>query len=168
MYYIEPSEVVKLTEVFGGEEATRVVKLLLEEPGLSDEELAGKLGVDVKQVRKTLHRLLELSLVTYTVSFEKENGKRTFRWRLQLEQVVSAVRGQAIRIIERLKMLREFYSSNVVYWCGNASCRKLDFSTSVDHFFKCPYCGNQLQPYDPSEMLRAIDEKIAELSKLLR
>ncbi|MCS7117618.1 MAG: hypothetical protein NZ957_02370 [Thaumarchaeota archaeon] len=168
LYYVDPSEVIKLTEVFGGEDATQVVKLLLEAPGLSDEELAERLGVDVKQVRKTLHKLLELSLVTYTVTYEKENGKRTFRWRLQLEQLVSTVRGQAIKIIERLKMLRDFYGSSVVYWCGKSSCRKLEFSAAVDHFFKCPSCGDPLQPFDPSEMLKSIDEKISELSKLLR
>ncbi|MDJ0274607.1 MAG: hypothetical protein QXM91_01195 [Nitrososphaerota archaeon] len=168
VFYIEPEDALKLIEVLGGEEARRVAALLMENPEVSDMEIAEMLQMDIKQVRKVLHRLLELSLVTYVVSYDKENARRVFRWRIHTDQLVSSVRGQVVRIVERLKMIKDFYSQNQVYWCGKSTCRKLDFSSAVDHFFKCPTCGGQLEPFDPRELLEAVDEKIEQLQRFLR
>jgi transcription initiation factor TFIIE subunit alpha len=168
VYYIEPEDALRLIEVLGGEEARRVAAVLMENPEISDMELAEVLGMDIKQVRKVLHRLLELSLVTYVVGYDKENARRIFRWRLHTDQLVSSVRGQVVRIIDRLKAIKGFYSQNQVYWCGKVTCRKLDFPTAVDHFFKCPTCGGRLEPFDPTEFLQAVDEKIKQLQRFLR
>ncbi|MDW8074034.1 MAG: hypothetical protein RMJ28_07385 [Nitrososphaerota archaeon] len=153
--------------LMGGVEAEELAKLLLARPGMREDEIAAELQIDVKRVRKLLHQLSEFSLVAYDIVIDKELNKRVFRWRLQQEQVQGVVKTQLKRIAERLQMLKRHYESNQLYWCGSQGCRKYTFDEALDKFFKCPTCGGKLMVYDPSELIAVVDEKLAEINKLL-
>jgi len=164
---IDEEGVIELIRIVGGEDAARIAQKLLKKPGLTDDELATMLEMDVKHVRKILHTLHDLSLLTYEMSFDKKNNRRVFRWRLQQEQVIGVVKAQLKKIYARLKVLREYFGKNQFYWCGNTSCKKYTFDTALDHFFKCPSCGQKLNYFDPSPIVTAIDRKISEIEKML-
>ncbi|MCS7142218.1 MAG: hypothetical protein NZ920_00260 [Aigarchaeota archaeon] len=165
---ITNEEVLAIVRVIGGEQAAQIAQKLLKKPGLSDEEVAAALEIDVKQVRKILHQLSELSLVTYEQTFDKKENKRVFRWRLQPEQVIGVAKSQIQRILERLRLIREQITSSQFYWCGNERCRKYTFEESFDKFFTCPSCGGQLNYHDHSELRDAIEKKIRELEEILK
>lgn len=167
MFYIDTDGLLSVFRLVGGVEAEELAKLLLAKPGMKEDELAAELQMDVKRVRKLLHQLSEFSLVAYDIVIDKELNKRVFRWRLQQEQVQGVIKTQLKRIAERLQMLKKHYESNQLYWCGKQGCRKYTFDEALDKFFKCPTCGERLMVYDPSELLAVVNEKLAEINKLL-
>ncbi|MEM0382456.1 MAG: hypothetical protein QW580_07380 [Nitrososphaerota archaeon] len=167
MFYIDAEGLLSVFRLMGGAEAEELAKLLLTRPGMREDELASALQMDVKRVRKLLHQLNELSLVAYDMVVDKELNKRVFRWRLQQEQVQGVVKTQLKRIAERLRMLKKHYETNQLYWCGNQGCRKYIFDEALDKFFKCPSCGGRLMVFDSTELLKIVDEKLAEINKLL-
>lgn len=168
MYIISNEDALEIIKIVGGDQAASIAQKLLKKPGLTDEELASSLGMDVKQVRKVLHLLNDLSLVSYEQTFNKKENKRVFKWRLQPEQVIGVAKNQASKILERLKMMKEHISTNQFYWCGNEKCRKYTFEEALSRFFACPSCGNKMNFHDHSRMLEAIDRKISELERLVK
>lgn len=168
MLIIDEEGALEVIRLIGGEEATRIAQKLIKKPALSDEELASTLGIDVKEVRRILHQLNDLSLVNYELAFDKKANKRIFRWHLRPEQVVSVATIQLKKIAERLRMLKEYISTNQFYWCGNNRCRKYPFAEALDKLFTCPTCGGKLNHYDASLLLSQIEEKLEEIEKALR
>ena len=164
---IDEEGVIELVRIVGGEDAAKIAQKLMKKPGLTDDELAVTLEMDVKHVRKILHILHDLSLLTYEMAFDKKNNRRVFKWRLQQEQVIGVVKAQLKKIYARLKMLREHFGKNQFYWCGNVSCKKYTFDAALDNFFKCPTCGQKLNYFDPTPIISAIDRKISEIEKML-
>lgn len=167
MFYIDEEGLLSVFRLVGGVEAEGLAKLLLAKPGMREDEIATELQTDVKRVRKLLHQLSEFSLVAYDIVIDRELNKRVFRWRLQPEQVQGVVKTQLKRIAERLQMLKKHYESNQLYWCGKPACRKYTFDEALDKFFKCPSCGGKLMVYDPSELIKIVDEKLTEINRLL-
>ncbi|GBC71460.1 hypothetical protein HRbin02_01244 [Candidatus Calditenuaceae archaeon HR02] len=167
MFYIDTEGLLSVFRLIGGVEAEQLAKLLLARPGMREDELADALQMDVKRIRKLLHQLSEFSLVAYDIVVDKELNKRVFRWRLQQEQVQGVVKTQLKRIAERLQMLKRHYESNQLYWCGREGCRKYTFDEALDKFFKCPSCGGKLMVYDHTKLLKAVDETLAEINRLL-
>ncbi len=168
MFYIDEAGILAVFRLVGGLEAEELAKKLLEKSGMREDDLAAELQMDVKRVRKILHQLSEFSLLTYDIVIDKELNKRVFRWRLQQEQIQGFVKTQLKRIADRLQMLKKHYESNQLYWCGNVGCRKYTFDEALDKFFKCPGCGGQLMSYDPTELIKTIDEKLTEINRLLQ
>ncbi|MEM0444406.1 MAG: hypothetical protein QXW60_07825 [Nitrososphaerota archaeon] len=167
MFYVDEEGLISVFRLVGGEEAEGLARLLLARPGMREDEIASELQMDVKRVRKLLHQLSEFSLVAYDIVIDKELNKRVFRWRLQPEQVQGVVKTQLKRIAERLQMLKKHYEANQLYWCGQQGCRKYTFDEALDKFFKCPSCGGKLMVYDASELISVVDEKLADINKLL-
>jgi len=168
MFYIDEAGIFSVFRLIGGAEAEELAKKLLEKPGMREDVLATELHTDVKRVRKILHQLSEFSLVTYDIVIDKDLNKRVFRWRIQQEQIQGFVKTQLKRIADRLQQLKKHYESNQLYWCGSAGCRKYTFDEALDKFFKCPGCGGQLMSYDPTELIKMINEKLSEINKLLQ
>ncbi len=164
---IDEEGVIELIKIIGGEEAVKIAHKLLKRPGLTDDEIATMLEMDIKHVRKILHKLHDLSLLTYEMAFDKKNNRRVFKWRLQQEQVIGVIKAQLKKIYNRLQLLREYFNRNQFYWCGNTSCKKYTFDFALDYFFKCPSCGQKLNYYDPAPILSAIDKKIMDIEKML-
>ncbi|MDJ0270709.1 MAG: transcription factor [Aigarchaeota archaeon] len=159
---------LSMVKLVGGEDAARAVELLMKKPSLSDDELSQKLDMDVKELRKILHRLNDLGLVAYDVYREKDSGHRVFRWRVQQDQVIGFAKTQMRRVYERLKARLEHEQTHQIYWCGTEGCRKYTFEEAIDILFKCPKCGKTLVIVDNSKVIEALQRKIMELEKNLQ
>ncbi len=164
---VDDDAFVEMVKLVGGENAAKAVKLLIKKPGLDDEALAAKLGVDIKELRKILHRLNDLGLIVYEVHKDTNTGRRIFKWRVQQEQVVGFAKTQMKKVYERLKARLEHEKNHQIYWCNTDGCRKYPFEEAMDIFFKCPTCGNTLQLYDNSKLIEALEQKITELEHSL-
>lgn len=130
-----------------------------------DEEISQGLGIDVKEARKILHRLHDLSLVIYEILRDKDTGHRIFKWRVQPDQIAGFARMQIRKITERLKERLRYEQSHELYFCGTPDCRKYTFEEAYDSLFKCKKCGKQLEHFDNSEVIEAIKLKLAQLEK---
>jgi len=164
---IDDEAFVNIVRLVGGETAARAARLLIKRPGLDDEALSEKLGIDVKELRKTLHKLNDLGLVAYEVHKDKNTGRRIFKWRVQQEQAIGYAKTQMRRVYERLKARLEHEKNHQIYWCNNDGCRKYTFEEALDLLFKCPTCKNSLQLHDNAKLIEALEKKIAEIEKYL-
>ena len=164
---VDDDAFVEMVKLVGGENAARAVKLLIKRPGLDDEALAAKLEVDLKELRKILHRLNDLGLIVYEVHKDRNTGRRIFKWRVQQEQVIGFAKTQMKKVYERLKARLEHEKTHQIYWCNKDGCRKYSFEEAMDLFFKCPNCGSILQLHDNSRLIEALEAKIRELEQSL-
>ncbi len=164
---IDEDTVLEVMRLVGGEEAVSIVRFLIKNPSKSDEEIASALGMNIKDVRKILHKLIEYSLLTYEVAKDKDTGHRIFRWRVQQDQVLGYIKTQIRRMTERLRARLEYERSHQFYYCGTKGCRKYTFEEAVDKLFKCPVCNNTLNYYDNSRMIEALTQKLQVLEKAI-
>lgn len=165
--HIDEDTIIELAVLVGGENAGKIMKYLLKKPGITDEELSRILQIDIKEVRKILHKLNEQGVLHYELAREKDTGHRIFRWYVGQEQVTGFIITNMKKILERLKERLEYEKSHQFYWCGTKGCRKLPFEEALDNLFKCPVCGSPLQPVDNEETIKAIESKIEEIKSNL-
>jgi len=164
---IDKETMVELARSVGGEEAAKVMELLLKKPGIIDEEVASRLKIDVREVRKILHRLNEFGILHYELTREKETDHRVFKWYVQREQVTGLILTNMMRILDRLKEKLEVESGSQFYWCGTLGHPRFLFGEAMDKLFRCPMCGKPLEPHDNTELIKALEWKIQELEKAL-
>ncbi len=167
LLHIDEDTIIELAVLVGGDIAGKIMKNLLKKPGVTDEELSRILQVDIKEVRKILHKLNEQGILHYELAREKETGHRIFRWYVGQEQVTGFIITNMKKILERLEERLEYEKSHQFYWCGTKGCRKLTFEEALDSLFKCPVCGKPLQPVDNEQTIKAIESKIDEINKYL-
>jgi len=165
---VDEEATLRMVELVGGEDAAKTVKVLMKKPSLSDDGLSESLGMDIKEVRKVLHKLNDLGLVAYDVYRDKDTGHRIFKWRVQRDQVIGFARTQMRKIYERLKARVEFEQSNQMYRCGTPKCRSYTFDEAMDKLFRCPVCKQPLALYDNTELIGALQRRIEELEKNLK
>jgi len=165
--HIDEDTIIELAVLVGGENAGKIMKYLLKKPGITDEELSRILQIDIKEVRKILHKLNEQGVLHYELAREKDTGHRIFRWYVGQEQVTGFIITNMKKILERLKERLEYEKNHQFYWCRTKGCRKLPFEEALDNLFKCPVCGSPLQPVDNEETIKAIESKIEEIKRNL-
>jgi transcription initiation factor TFIIE subunit alpha len=164
---IDEPTAIKTIELAAGKGAVEIVKLLMRKPWLTDEEIANILKIDIKETRKILHRLHELSLISYDVARDVKLGRRIFKWNVQTSQMIGFIKVALQKTLERLRLKLEYEQSHQFYYCGTPGCRKYTFEESVNKLFKCPTCGKILELYDNSKIIEAIKEKISQIEKEL-
>ena len=97
---IEKETIIKLAKLVGGEDAARVMKLLLRKPGVVDEEIASRLKLDVREIRKILHKLNEIGILHYELTRDKETEHRIFKWYVQQEQITGFILTNMEKILD--------------------------------------------------------------------
>lgn len=163
MIILDEESCLKIVEMIGGETARRVVSTLLDKPSLTDEEISIATAIDIKEVRRVLHKLNDLGAVSYEVHRDKTTGHRIFKWRVQQEQLVGYTKILMKKVLERLKARLEYEEGNQMYWCGTPGCSKYSFTASMENLFRCRVCGKPLSQYDNSKFVESLRRKIAEL-----
>ena len=63
MIYVDDKTLNKVAEVFGNEEAIKVMNVLKGVDEITDDEIANKTGIRLNWVRKILYKLYDHSLV---------------------------------------------------------------------------------------------------------
>ena len=164
---IEKETIIKLAKLVGGDDAARVMKLLLRKPGIVDEEIASRLKLDVREIRKILHKLNEIGILHYELTRDKETEHRIFKWYVQQEQITGFILTNMEKILDRLREKLESEKNNQFYWCGTLGHPRLLFDEAMDKLFRCPVCGKPLAPHDSSQLVEALEWKISEIEKTL-
>lgn len=167
LLHIDEDTIVELAVLVGGEPAGQVMKYLLKKPGITDEALSRLLQMDIREVRKILHKLNEQGILHFELARDKDTGHRIFRWYVGQEQVTGFIMTNMKKILERLEERLEYEKGHQFYWCGTKGCRKLTFEEALDSLFRCPVCGKPVQPFDNSETVKAIEAKMDEIRKYL-
>lgn len=165
---IEKETLLELARLVGGEDAAKVMKLLLRKPGIVDEELSQKLKLDVREVRKLLHKLNSIGILHYELTRDKETEHRIFKWYVQREQATGFIISNMKKVLDRLKQKLEAEKNNQFYWCGALGHPRLLFDQAMEQLFRCPVCRKPLEPHENTELIEALEWKIDEIEKALK
>ncbi|MCX8187290.1 MAG: hypothetical protein N3F65_01610 [Nitrososphaeria archaeon] len=164
---IEKETIIELARLMGGEESANVMKILLKKPGIVDEEIASRLKMDIRDVRKILHRLNEIGILHYELARDKETEHRVFKWYVQEEQISGFILTNMKKILDRLREKLESERNSQYYWCGVLGHPRLLFDEAMERFFRCPTCGNPLLSHDNEELIKALEWKLREIERAL-
>ena len=166
-------ELIKVANLFGGEEAVAVVKSLKKLGEATDETIANDLKAEkevrLNSVRKILYKLYDHGLVSCTRVRDEKTGWFIFYWRLQPDQLDAFIRSRKKRTLDKLKQRLDFERNHTFFVCKTDEDIRVTFEEAMESSFKCSKCGNQLESSENSGMISVLETKIetleAELSR---
>lgn len=150
---------VTIARKMHGEEAAKIVSLLLSKIELSDEEIASELGMDVAQVRRILNELFEARLVKYRRARDENEGWYKYYWRATDEEPERILEDRRRLVIKLLENLLRSETEEEYYYCPNCG-RRYRASQADDLNYLCENCGEVLEPYDNSEIVRKVEKAL--------
>jgi len=165
--FIDDETLIKIAEVFGNEDAVKIVDVLKGVDEITDEEIATKTGIRLNFVRKILYRLYDHSLVGLRRSRDENTGWFIFHWRLQPDQLEGFVLNQKRRILEKLETRLRYEKNHDFYYCSTPECERIPFEEAMELVFKCPTCNKPLMHYDNNQLIDALNKRIEQLRKEL-
>jgi len=165
--FIDDETLIKIAEVFGNEDAVKIIDILKEVDEITDEEIANKTGIRLNFVRKILYKLYDRSLVGLRRSRDETTGWFIFHWRLQPDQLEGFILNQKRRILEKLETRLRYEKNHDFYYCSTPECERIPFEEAMELVFRCPTCNKPLMHYDNGVLIEALNQKIEALRKEL-
>jgi transcription initiation factor TFIIE subunit alpha len=165
--FIDDETLNKVAQVFGSDDAVKVIDILREVEEITDDEIANKTGIRLNFVRKILYKLYDHSLVSLRRSRDESTGWFIFHWRLQPDQLEGFIQGQKRRILEKLETRFRYEKNHDFYYCYTPGCKRIPFEEAMELVFKCPTCNKPLMHFDNGKLVEALDIRIERLRKEL-
>ena len=156
-----------LSEVVGellGEEAVNIAIYIKSNSKVSEFAVAKKMKMDVHQARMILYRLYENNLAMFERRKDRTKGWYVTYWDFfsdNIEHIYKKLQGTKL---EKLKERLQKEESSEFYMCKNA-CTRMDFDKAIEFDFKCPECGELMNPMDNKRTIEFINERIQDLKK---
>ncbi len=149
------------------EVAEKTVDIILKREAI-DEEIAGELGVDPREVRKVLYKLHERGVVSFRKERREDYRYPVYSWNLDLREVLRRGLEVKERELEDVEQALNNDMSHPVFHCGNDECPTLSFEEAMEHEFRCPNCGEMLQEVDTTEERERLERLAEELKEEIR
>ncbi len=165
--FIDDETLNKVAQVFGSDDAVKVIDILREVEEITDDEIANKTGIRLNFVRKILYKLYDHSLVALRRSRDESTGWFIFHWRLQPDQLEGFIQNQKRRILEKLETRLRYEKNHDFYYCYTLGCKRIPFEEAMELVFRCPTCNKPLMHFDNGKLVEALDIRIERLRKEL-
>ncbi|HXZ89805.1 MAG TPA: transcription factor [Candidatus Dormibacteraeota bacterium] len=156
-------ELIKIANLFGGEEAVTVVKSLKKLGEATDEIITNDCGIRLNTVRKVLYKLYDHGLVSCTRVRDEKTGWFIFYWRLQPDQLDAFIRSRKKRALDKLKQRADFERNHSFFICKNDPDIRVTFEEAMETSFKCGKCGNQLDSSENAQLISGLEARIEKL-----
>ena len=167
MLFVDDETLTKVAEVFGSEEAVKIIDTLKGVNEITDDQIASQTGIRLNSVRKILYKLYDRSLVALRRSRDENTGWFVFHWRLQPDQLEGFILNQKRRVLEKLQVRLEYEKSHDFYYCFTLGCRRFPFEEAVEIVFRCSTCNKPMMHFDNGRLIETLNKKILELRKEL-
>ncbi|KXA89780.1 hypothetical protein AKJ62_02350 [candidate division MSBL1 archaeon SCGC-AAA259D14] len=151
----------------GGEHGSKVAKVLLDKGEATDEEIANEIDVRLNLVRKILYDLYDNQVVDYRRTRDKETGWYIYYWHVEPDRALELLNDNKRTLLGKLKDRLEHEQSTLFFTCCN-DCPRLEFDEAVEQNFECPKCGEKMQEFDNSGIIKALESQIETLEQELR
>lgn len=168
-------ELIKIANLFGGDDAATVVKSLKHLREGTDETITNdckerlKIEVRLNSVRKVLYKLYDHGLVSCARVRDEKTGWFIFFWRLQPDQLDAFIRSRKKRALDKLRQRLDYERNHTFFICKTDTDVRVTFEEAMETSFRCAKCGNQLESTENSDVIGALETKIqlleAELSR---
>ena len=166
-FVMSPYNALSMIEEIGGQNAVKVFQVLNSNKDITDEQIAEITGLKLNMVRKVLYKLNESQLATYRRGRDPETGWFVYFWFLRQEKLEILIQGRQKAVLKVLQQRFDFESQNDFYTCEN-KCQKFVFNEAFEVGFTCPLCGSLLVQIDNGRLLKVLERKIAQLSKVIK
>jgi len=167
MLLVNDETLTKVAEVFGSEEAVKIIGTLKVVDEITDDEISSQTGIRLNSVRKILYKLYDHSLVALRRSRDENTGWFVFHWRLQPDQLEGFILNQKRRVMDKLQARLEHEKNHDFYYCSTPGCPRVPFEEAVEIVFRCPTCNKPMMHFDNGRLIEALNKKIGELRKEL-
>ncbi len=148
-----------------GERGYEIAKEIMGDE-ITDEEVAKRLGIHVHHVRKILYYLYDNRVAGYRRAIDKHSGWYVYYWRIDPGRALEHYNKNKRLLLQKLGERLEAERGAILFGCGDGD-PKLPFDLAAENDFKCPRCGNTLEPYDNSGVVAAIEHRIESLRQSL-
>ncbi|MBD3202986.1 hypothetical protein GF327_01720 [Candidatus Woesearchaeota archaeon] len=145
-----------------GEEALPIVFFIKGKKQVSEFKISEEINRDIHETRSILYKLFEKNIVKFIRKKDKKKGWYICFWDLAPEKILYQHEKIKKQRIEELNQRLKREKSNEFYMCPNA-CTRIEFDTAFSLNFKCPECGQLLNPQDNKRTIEFLDEKIKDL-----
>ena len=150
----------------GGDYGPDVLKIMADagEP-VTDEYIAGFLGVKVTVVRTVLNRFHFWGIVDYNKERDPDTGWYTYTWFIRWgrlkESLLEEIGEREKEIMEKLDELEKY----MFFQCPSGH-ERVTFEVAMELNFTCSVCGSPLQPVNVEEEKKELQEKLREIAKI--
>lgn len=162
-------ELIKVANLFGGEEAVLVVKCLkaigegTDEMTTNDCKTRFNKEIRLNTVRKILYKLYDHGLVSCTRVRDEKTGWYIFYWRLQPDQMDAFIRSRKKRALDKLKQRLDNERNHTFFVCKKDVEIRVTFEEAMETSFKCAKCGSQLESQDNADVVTVLEAKTEQL-----
>ncbi len=161
----ERQTLLDMVEDVAGPEIRKVTILLIDQDEeVTDEFIADELNIKLDEVRKSLYKLHDLEIASFRRIRDKNTGWYIYFWKLLTENINSVVikKQRAIqwKLMERLQHEKE----NMFFTCGKKECYRLTFNEAMEYDFICPKCGETLEEFDNTKIIKVLELKIEQIA----
>jgi transcription initiation factor TFIIE subunit alpha len=150
-----------------GEAEVEVVKALKKRKNFSEFKLAEKIDRNINETRNLLYNLHRLNLVSFIRKKDKKKGWYIYYWTFKLKAILPLLLNTRKKKLNALKMRLQREKANLFFICGN-SCVRTDFDQASNFEFKCPECGEIMNPEDNAKKTSALEKEIKRLEKIIK
>lgn len=164
---MSPHSALSMIEEIGGQDAVKVVQVLNSKKDITDEQIAEITGLKLNMVRKVLYKLNESQIATYRRERDSETGWFVYFWFLRQEKLENLIKGRQKAVLRVLKQRFDFERQNDFYTCEK-KCQKLVFNEAFEVGFTCPKCNSLLVQIDNGTLIKVLERKISQLSKVIK
>jgi len=161
---ITNSKIYETVKEIVGEDSLKVVEFLKDKKNISDFKIAEKTDSDIHEIRNILYRLFNYNLTTYYRKKDRQKGWYISYWTFNKKRVKDLVKQLNVSKLKkyRKRLFDEEENIGNFFLCPNA-CVRVGFEKATDFEFRCPECGNLLNPQDNEKTIGFLKQKIKEL-----
>ena len=158
----------RLTQDFlktvGGEDAPEVVRICLSKNGKClDEDIEKKMNhLKITEIRSILNRLHYRGIACYSKTKNKNSGWYTYAWEIKQRRIVELLLEQHTEHLQKLEQKARFDGEHALFACKK-NCEETPFEIAAQYEFRCPECGEIMNPVDSKRKTREIRNQIKAL-----
>ncbi len=162
----------KVTKEFlqnvGGEDASEVVRICLVNNGKClDQDIEEEMKTKkITEIRSILNRLHYRGIACYNKTKNKNSGWYTYTWEIKQRRIVELILEQQAEMLQKLEQKARFDGSHEIFICKKA-CADTAFEIAAQYEFRCPECGEMMNPVDGKKRQKEIQNQIKEISEEL-
>lgn len=162
------STLKQVLEDFGGQEAIKIAKVLLDSGDeTTDEKIADLSKVKLNVVRKILYILNENGLTEFKRVRDKRSGWFVYYWAESFDNLPVLLEERRENVIEKLEIRMKFEDQNYFFKCSNGCKERYIFIDAMELNFQCPNCpGGKLEEDRNTEKVNLLRDSIIKLRKL--
>ncbi|MFW6231317.1 MAG: hypothetical protein ACOC32_04835, partial [Nanoarchaeota archaeon] len=131
---------------------------------ISEIKLAELMKTEVNEARRVLYLLYHENLVSFKKKKDIEHGWYTYYWSFNQNRVGSLLHKTMNHRLNKLSSRLDTEQQNQFYVC----CLRMDITTAMSYNFKCPECGQVMQPEDNTKRIDSIQQNIKEIKEFIK